>query len=151
MHDAWAQDKKADTDCWDLEIGERIYGHITQYAGSERYCWQAVRGDFRLAGIEVGREAAANLAEETLALPVDEFNRRVTVELIDDLRKIERDILRLSPAAEILPGYHAGYEAGASDVRRRIAEALDEGHNANFSGSTPLYGDESAGKTGSTT
>lgn len=130
MQEAWKKDAKAETDCWDLEIEERVYGHITQYAGSDRYCWQAVRSDFRLSGIVAGREAAANAAEETLALPIEEFNRRVTAELIDDLRKIERDILRLSPAAEILPGYHAGYEAGAADVRRRITDALDEGHNA---------------------
>ena len=130
MQEAWTQDQTARTDSWDWKIEARTYGYVTQYAGSESYCWQAVRGDFRLAGIEVGRGAAMNRAEETLALPIDEFNQRVTVELINDLRKIERDILRLSPATEILPGYHAGYEAGASDVRRRIAEALDEGHNA---------------------
>lgn len=88
-----------------------------------------MRSGSRLAGVVTGREAAANAAEETLALPVEEFNGRVTAQLMDDLWKIERDILRLSPAAEILPGYHAGYEDGAADVRRRITEALDEGHN----------------------
>lgn len=51
-----------------------------------------------------------------MALPIEEFNRRVTAELIDDLRKIERDIMRLSPATDLLPGYHAGYEAGTEEL-----------------------------------
>lgn len=133
MQNAWKQNTQAETDQWDWEIADRTYCHITQYAGTDRYCWQTVRSDFRLSGIETGRDAAMTQAEEIMALPIDEFNRRVTVELIDKLREIERDILRLSPSTDLLPGYHAGYEAGAADVRRRIAVAIDlgdEGHNA---------------------
>ncbi len=132
MHEDWKRNEKADTDQWDRVFAERIYCHVTQYSGSDSYCWQTARGDFRLAGVVRGREAAMEAAEETMALPVDEFNRRVTAELIDDLRKIERDIMRLSPTTDLLPGYHAGYEAGTADTRRRIVAALDlgdEGHN----------------------
>lgn len=133
MQNAWKQNEQADTDQWDWEISDRTYSHITQYAGKNSYCWQAVRGDFRLSGIAIGRDAAISQAEEIMTLPVDEFNRRVTVELIDKFREIERDILRLSPSTDLLPGYHAGYEAGSADIRRRIAAAMDlgdEGHNA---------------------
>lgn len=133
MQNAWKQNTQTDTDQWDWEIADRTYGLITQYAGTDRYCWQAVRSDFRLSGIAVGRDAAISQAEEIMALPVDEFNRRVTVELIDKLREVERDILRLSPSTDLLPGYHAGYEDGVADVRRRIAAAIDlgdDGHNS---------------------
>ncbi|MDT3708135.1 MAG: hypothetical protein ROZ09_15035 [Thiobacillus sp.] len=132
MHEDWKQNLKAETDQWDRIFAERTYCHVTQYSGSDSYCWQTARGDFRLAGVIRGRDAAMRQAEETMALPIDEFNRRVTAELIDDLRKIERDIMRLSPATDLLPGYHAGYEAGAADVKRRIAAAIElggEGHN----------------------
>jgi hypothetical protein len=142
MQNTWKQNTEAATDQWDWEIADRTYGHITQYTGSDRYCWQAVRGDFRLAGTAVGRDASISQAEEIMALPIDEFNRRVTVELIDQLRKTERDILRLSPSAEILPGYHAGYEAGVADIRRRITAAIDlgdEGHNVEVTGAARLY------------
>jgi len=142
MHEDWKQNLKADTDQWDRVFAERIYCHVTQYSGSDSYCWQTARGDFRLAGVVRGRDAAMQQAEETMALPVEEFNRRVTAELIDDIRKIERDIMRLSPTTELLPGYHAGYEAGTEDFKRRIAAAI-EGHNASHegpdgSGGTPL-------------
>jgi len=133
----WKQNTEADTDQWNLEIADRIYCHITQYAGTASYCWQAVRSDFRLLGIAVGRDAAISQAEEIIALPIDEFNRRVTIELIDKFREIERDILRLSPSTDLLPGYHAGYTAGIADIRRRIAAAIDlgdEGHNVEIRG-----------------
>lgn len=123
----WEQDANAGTDQWNRVFAPRTLCHITQYAGSNSYCWQTVRGDFRLAGVMEGREAAMKQSEEIMALPVDEFNRRVTAELVDDLRKIERDIMLLSPSTEILPGYHAGYEAGVADVKRRIAASLDLG------------------------
>jgi len=42
MQNAWIQNTKAETDQWDWEISDRTYGHITQYAGTDRYCWQAV-------------------------------------------------------------------------------------------------------------
>lgn len=120
----WKQNTKSETDKWDCVIAERAYSHITQYSGSDSYCWQAARDDFRLAGIAEGRDAAMKKAEEIMGLPIEEFNRRVTAELIDDLRKIERDIMRLSPSTDLLPGYHARYEAGATDIKRRIASVI---------------------------
>ena len=127
MHEGWVQNTKAETDQWDRVFAERTYCHISQYSGSEEYCWQAVRGDFRLAGLARGRETAMERAEEIMALSIEEFNLKVTADLIDDLRKIERDIMRLSPTTKLLPGYHAGYEAGIADVKRRIAAAIDLG------------------------
>ncbi|MFH2082051.1 MAG: hypothetical protein ABIK08_11270 [Pseudomonadota bacterium] len=123
----WEQDVNADTDTWNRRSATGTRCHISQYAGSDRYFWQTVRGDFRISGAVLGRLAAMNAAEETMALPVEEFNRQVTADLIDDLRRIERDILRLSPNTEILPGYHAGYEAGVADIKRRIEAAIGLG------------------------
>lgn len=123
--DQWERDQSAETDQWRRAFAPRIYCVVTQYSGSDDYCWQAVRGDARLAGVVQGQLAAMNQAEEIMALPIEEFNRRVVSDLMDDLRKIERDILRLSPSADLIPGYHAGYEAGVADVKRRIAAAID--------------------------
>lgn len=127
----WVQNTEHPTDQWDIVISgsiyldNRIYGHITQYEGSDSYCWQAVRGEDRLSGIAVGREAAMAMAEETLALPVEEFNSRIVAEYVDTLRALEKKILRLSPASDLLPGYHAGYEAGAADIKRRLSTLLE--------------------------
>lgn len=127
----WKQDEKADTDQWNLPMDGAAgycYGHISNYAGTNRYCWQAVRGDlrFRLSGIVEGREAAMAKADEALALPIDEFNTIVAGELREKLTELEQQLLFLQPGAQFLPGYHAGYEAGAADVKRKIAEALSE-------------------------
>lgn len=121
----WEQDIKADTETWNRRFATGTRCHISQYAGRDMFFWQAVRGDFRISGAVMGRLAAMNAAEEIMALPVEEFNRQVASDLINDLRRIERDILRLSPNTEILPGYHAGFAAGVADVKRRIAAAID--------------------------
>jgi hypothetical protein len=126
MPDKWTRNDNASTEEWRRNLEAGIYGYISQYAYSETYCWQAVRGDFRLSGLAEGKEAAIQTAEETLALPIDEFNRRVTVNLIGELREVERKIHALSPNMDILPGYQAGFEAGAADIKRRIAAAMDE-------------------------
>jgi len=122
---AWTKDTDAKTDCWERELGNQVRGHITQYEGTDRYCWQAVRGEYRLADIVTGRDAAMAQADATLALPIEEFNALVSAELEENLRKIERQLLAINPTADILPGYHAGYEAGVADTRRRIAQAIE--------------------------
>lgn len=127
MKNTWKQMPDAATDEWDWVISGDSRCHATQYAGTENYCWQGVRGDFRLSGIVVGREAAMERAEEIIALPIEEFNRRVVVELMAKLHEIERDITRLSPSTDILPGYAAGYEAGISAIKCRISAAMNEG------------------------
>jgi hypothetical protein len=144
----WIQEHGASTDTWRLGLDSVTYALIIQYAGTDQYCWQAVRGDFRLSGIASGRAAAMSRGEEHIGLPPEEFNRLVAVDLMDNLRKIERDILRVAPGMAVLPGYHAGYEDGASDIRRRIAAAIDpcdKDFNAKVSGA----GTASAGLTGS--
>lgn len=125
MHDDWKQNPDAETDRWDRRFAGAVHCLVTQYAGSADYCWQTVRGNYRIYGIARGRDSAMQRAEETMALPIDEFNQVVAAELVDKLREIERDLLRLSPTAAIIPGYHAGYEAGVADVKRRIAAAID--------------------------
>ena len=65
-------------------------------------------------------------AEDTLALPIGEFNRRVVEDLVDDLRKIERDILRLAPDSALLPGYQAGFQAGLTEMKGRITVAMED-------------------------
>lgn len=125
MQNTWEQNMQAATDQWDWVIDAGTYSHITQYSGTEDYCFQAIRGEFRLAGIIAGRSSAMLQAVELMALPIEEFNRRVMVELIDELRKVESKILRLSPGTDLLPGYHAGFEDGVADIRRRIAAVID--------------------------
>lgn len=130
MTDKWTQKQRADDlDSWKWNVADGIYGLAIQYANTDDYNWQAVRGAFRLSGIEEGRTAAMHMAEEILALPTEEFNRRVAVELFDRLKEIERNIHTLYPSADILPGYHAGYEAGVADTKRRIVEAMVEAPN----------------------
>lgn len=124
---AWTQDTAARTDTWDRDITHRTYCHIAQYEGTDRYCWQAVQGDYRLSGIETGREAAMAQADATMALPADEFNAQVAADLKETLLDIERKLLNLEPASTLLPGYHAGFEAGFAHARRKIGEALDLG------------------------
>ena len=122
---AWTKDTDAKTDRWERELGHQVRGHIIQYEGTDRYCWQAVRGEYRLADIVTGRDAAMAQADATLALPIDEFNARVSADLEEDLRKIVRNLLVINPTASVLPGYHAGYEAGVVDMRRRVAQAIE--------------------------
>lgn len=98
---------------------------ISNYEGSDDYFWQAVRGDARLHAIARGREVAMQKADEMIALPIEEFNARAVEKLVEDLREIELAIMRLAPSHEILPGYHAGYEAGVADIKRKIAAAID--------------------------
>lgn len=105
------------------------YGHVHEYhpeqlrAGS--CCWQAVRNRFRLSGVVTGVDAAKAEAERALALPIDEFNRLVVEDLRNDIKKLERDILTLAPETNLLPGYHAGYEAGTADMKRKVAAVLE--------------------------
>lgn len=126
MPNTWEQDVHAIAEQWDFVIADGIYGHITNYAGTDDYCWQAVRNEFRLAGIIAGRDAAMRQSEEIMALPIEEFNRRIIIDLTVEFRRIERDILRLSNSQSpyLIPGYHAGFKDGVADVKSRIAEVL---------------------------
>lgn len=128
----WTQLPNSDKDDWERYTGAGTYCAITNYAGTDDYCWHAARGEARLYGSMRGREAAMQQADALMALPVEEFNARAVAELIDELRDIEGKILRLAPDINVLPGYHAGFEAGIADTRRKILSALgdDEGSAA---------------------
>lgn len=123
----WIQDPTAPTDKWTRRIEYCVYGYICQYEGSNDYCWQARRGGHVLTGIVEGRDAAMAAADDTLALPVEKFNARVAVELRAQMKQLEKDLLALQPDADLLPGYHAGFEAGAASVRQQIAAVLNLG------------------------
>lgn len=121
----WKQDVSSVTDTWDCKIGPCDHLHISSFSpDSDRYSCQTWRGGFCLSSVVAGREAAMAKAEERLALPIEEFNARVADELFDRLRQIEGELLRLQPNADFLPGYHAGYEAGVADTKRKIEAVL---------------------------
>lgn len=125
MTNGWNKRQDRDTDDWERKTGTDDYCAITQYEGTHSYCWHAVRGEARLHGVIYGRDAAMQQADAIMALPVEEFNARAVAKLIDELRELEGRILRLAPTSSVLPGYHAGFEAGAANVKRTIATALD--------------------------
>ncbi len=123
-HATWQQDTTAKTDEWRKYIREGTRCRATQYEGSNQYCWQVYRDDFYQGGIVTGRDAAMAKADEMLALPIEEYNALVAVELKKDMRDLERKLLKLQPDADILPGYHLGYEAGVADTKRKIEAVL---------------------------
>lgn len=99
-------------------------GYAHQYADRQDANWQAWRNGFCLSGIARGLDAAKAMADDMLALPIEEFNARVAEDLREDLKKIERDLLRLQPDTHLLPGFHAGYEQGVLDTKRKIEAVL---------------------------
>lgn len=121
----WTQDITAKTDTWDREISHTVYCHVTNYEGTDRYCWQAVRGEYRIADIVTGREAAMAQADATMALSRDEFNAIVSADLTEAMREIERKLLAINPTMSVLPGYHSGFKAGFAHARGLIDLALD--------------------------
>ena len=121
----WMLNPEAATDEWRREVAPRVSCMVSQYEGTDNYFWQAARADDRLSGIARGKLTAMLQAEDTMALPIEEFNRLLAAKLIEEFQQMERDILRLSPSTDLIPGYHAGYEAGVADVKRRIAAAID--------------------------
>lgn len=123
---SWTQDVTAKTDRWNISMPDAGgHAYICQYEGRDDYYWMAYRLGGEMSGIVVGREAAMRTAAEMMAMPIDAFREQVVAELRDKLRGIERDILRVMPAAEILPGYQAGFEAGYAACRQRIETALN--------------------------
>lgn len=121
----WQQDTDADTDAWRRRIRSSTYCRIIQYAGTDNYYWATTRNDFRLSGITKGRDSAMADADRHMDMPIESFNSMVAAEMIDKLREIEKDLLRLQPDINLLPGYHAGYEAGAEETRQRVAAVLN--------------------------
>lgn len=120
----WAQDRADKKDKWDRTDTNGTRGYVRKFEHAYGYFWQAERNDYRLTGSGVDREAAMAKADEAMALPTDEFNRRICENLMIDIRRIERAILQLSPHTDLLPGYHAGYEAGLAHARQLVASAL---------------------------
>lgn len=120
----WEKRPNTEND-WERYLGDGAYCAISQYAGSDDYCWHAVRGEARLHAIAHGREAAMQKAEEAMALSVEEFNDRAVAMLIDEMQKLEKTILRIAPHKQIMAGYQAGFEDGVNAARRKIIDALD--------------------------
>lgn len=121
----WKQAANDEHDTWHLDrYSTAKRGYVSQYTNGCGYNWQAYRGDHCLSGSAPDRDAAMAAAEATLALPVDEFNARVLAKLTEELFELEKQILDVAPSSQLLPGYHAGYEAGVAAIRSRIEEAL---------------------------
>lgn len=115
----------ADQRTWNRGTSHRTEsGYAHRYDNSEDANWQAWRNGFCLSGIMRGLDAAKAMADEMLALPIEEFNARCAVSLREDLKKNERDLLRLQPDTHLLPGFHAGYEQGVADTKRKIEAVL---------------------------
>jgi len=120
----WQQDTSAKTDTWRLRICEGTRCSVTQYEGSDNYCWQVYRDGFYQGGIVAGREAAIAKAAEMLDMPIEEYNALVADELKAELHEIERKLLKLQPDTNLLSGYHIGYQAGVVDTKRKIEAVL---------------------------
>lgn len=122
----WLVDETKSTPTWRRGANYDTYGYVAKLDYVSGYNWQAVRNglDNRISGSAPTPEAAMAAADAALAMPFETFAAQVVQELVDQLRGIEAQIIALSPTREILPGYHAGYEAGVAETRRRIEEAL---------------------------
>lgn len=120
----WIQDAN-DNDRWYKNKHQKEYGHIAHLSDTHKFCWQAARHGHRLTGIAADIEEAMRKADEKLALPIEEFNNLVATELLEELNKLERQILELKPAPKLLAGYHAGYEDGIAETTAKIAKALN--------------------------
>lgn len=125
MKAGWIQDTSKDDDWWMLELEPRVYAIIAQSTFDSSYCWQAVRGDYRIVDTEIGREAAAQRAEEALSLPIGEFNNRVAADLIEQLHRLEEKLFALNPKMKSSPGYQVGYADGMAACREKITQALE--------------------------
>ena len=119
----WQQDTSDKTDSWRKEVRQDTRCYALQCEGATSYCWQVYRDNFYQGGIIADRDAAMAKADEMLAMPIDEYNALVAIGLKNEMRKLERDLLRLQPNVEILRGYYLGYEAGVADTKRK-AEAV---------------------------
>lgn len=116
----WQQDTSAETDQWRLHISKGTRSSVTQYVGTDDYCWQVYRNDFYLGGIVTGHEAAIAKADEMQAMPIEDYNAMVAANLMSDLLDIERKLIKLQPHTNLL----AGYEAGVTDTKRKIEAVL---------------------------
>lgn len=120
----WVVDANAPTDQRRRRIAWQEYGYISKYEGSENYNWQTRRGDGHLSGIVTGAEAAMAHADAMLALPVEEFNAMAAIGLRDEIANLEKKLLALQPGADLLPGYHAGFEAGMAAMKAKVEAVL---------------------------
>mgnify|MGYP004704588543 CR=1 FL=1 len=124
MTDTWKQAENAATDTWKKPIGDGTHCYATQYAGSDDYNWQTWRNGYCISGIVTGRDSAMAKADEMLARPIEEFNAIVAAGLRADMKDIEKKLLIMQPDTTLLPGYHAGYEAGMEGMKRKIEAVL---------------------------
>jgi hypothetical protein len=120
----WQQETYEGRAIWQFKISDGTYLYVGNYAGTDDYSVQVRRNHFLISSIETGLDHAKEIAEARLSLPIEEFNAIVAAELRRDMLKIEQDLLRLQPDSQLLPGYHAGYEAGIADTKRKIKAVL---------------------------
>ena len=126
MNNDWKRDESVTTHAVYYRGGryDNKHGYVSQYAGEDRYNWQDIRGGHRLSSIETGAEAAMAACDASMALSDDEFNARAAAALIDDIMRFEERLIELQPNTTLLPGYHAGFEAGFTKARESVLAAL---------------------------
>lgn len=120
----WVQDPENSSN-WNLTTDDPFYyGYVHQYPAGG-YCWQQARGSHRIAGLANTWDDATREAEAAMAMPQEEFAQIALAKYEDDLKRLVEKMQELSPTSTpLLPAYKAGYEAGQTDLRKRIAEAL---------------------------
>lgn len=120
----WRHENHDGRDTWGARIDNETRLYVGNYTGTDNWCAQTWRNGNVVSSIETGLDTAKAKAEERLAMPIEEFNAIVAADLKTKLIEIERELLRLIPDARLLPGFHAGYETGVSDTKRKIKAAL---------------------------
>lgn len=103
----------------------RREGYVAQYEGSDSYNWQDIRDGHRLSGIVEGAADAMTACDASMALADEEFKARVAATLVTELKRLEKELLALQPTTALLPGYHAGFEAGFAKARNSVLAALE--------------------------
>ena len=124
-NDQWVKDANTTDNVWRKNHPSDEHGYVSQYNHTKAFCWQSVRYDHRVSGIAHTLDEAMLKADESLALPIEEFNNMVAERYLKELHEIERKILELKPAQKLLAGYRAGYEDGMAETKAKIAKALN--------------------------
>lgn len=104
------------------ELALTVRGYVTPATYRNNYHWQAWRGEGCVSGFTDSADEAMRRADEQLARPIEEFNADCLVELLEELRELERKILSIAPTRELLPGVESVRQA----VRAAIATGKDE-------------------------
>lgn len=93
------------------------------------YNWQVYLNEFtdaRLSGSLPGLDDAKVHAEHLMALPDDEFNALIVGVMTEKLNEVAANILKLSPTAQVLPGFSAGVAAERHRIETCLSDLLKE-------------------------